>query len=263
MKSWLASILITAGLVMTPLFAEAAIHRKACENPFQGVSVCWEAIGTEDLEIKPLTKLHLLPIARQIAGQPEVLVDMSRAIFRQLLPGNLAEQLVSEWTPVYYLDQALEVSRNSSWPATLWISPRDMRNSSATSSGVLDLDVYLLAKGQLLRTLRIRVESHPNQTSDGFERATVLGSTLATTSMITGSPIGTIAAMAGTYAMGQANPPEAGQSLELLTELATRQMLFLFQQPLENLPAPKSEVAGNPWSTGNVINVLKRPFATK
>lgn len=263
MKNWLACFLVAVGLVNTPLFAEAAVHRKACETPYQGVSVCWEAMGDEELEISRFNKLHLLPIARQIAGQPEVLVDMSRAIFRQLLPGRLAEQLIPEWTPAYYLEGALQASQNSDWPAVLWISPREMRNSSSTSDGILDWDVYLLAKGQLLRTLRIRVESNPKQTSDGLERSSFLGAALFATGALKSAPIGSLEAMSLAYGMGQSNPPEAGQPLDLLTELATRQILFLFQQPLDTLPAPKSEVSGNSWSANNVINAMERPFTTK
>ncbi|MBF0429458.1 MAG: hypothetical protein HQL94_11095 [Magnetococcales bacterium] len=264
MKKTLASICVVVGLAIAPVIAQASIHRKACETPYQGVSVCWDAISEESLDLsEPLTKLHLLPIARQIAGQPEVLVDMSRMIFRQLLPGHLADQLIPEWTPVYHLDGAVTLSQRSGWPAVLWISPREIRNSSATSSGLLDLDVYLLSKGRLLHTLRIRVESRPDQKSDGVERAAVMGSALVATGSVVGAPIGSLAAVAGAYAMGQSSPPEAGKSLELMTELAVRQLLFLFQQPLENMPTAKSETGGNPWSSNNVLETLKRPFAAK
>lgn len=239
------------------------MHRKACETPFQGVTVCWDAIGDEGVDLTTMNELHFLPIARQVAGQPEVWVDMSRAIFRQLLSGQLAGQLMPEWTPAYHLEGALALSQNSGWPWVLWIAPRDMRNSSPTSNGLVDWDVYLLTKGRLLRTLRIRVESVPNRKSDGLERATVMGAALVATGAITQSPLGSVGAVAGAYTMGESAPPESGQPLDLMTELATRQILFLLQQPLENLPGPRSEVGGNPWSATNVKDVLKHPFEAK
>ncbi|MBF0126211.1 MAG: hypothetical protein HQM02_03270 [Magnetococcales bacterium] len=264
MKILSAGILLTAWLgIAFAAPAQAAIHRKACETPFKGVSVCWDVTGDEMLDVSPYAELHLLPIARQIAGQPEVLVDLSRTIFRQLLPGNLAERLIPEWTPAYYLEGALAISQKSSWPAVLWISPREMRAASATSSGLLDWDVYLIAKGRLLRTLRIRVESVPAQKSDGVQRAAVMGTALVATGAATGAVGGSIAAVAGAYAMGQSMAPEAGQPIELLSELATRQILFLFQQPIENLPGPVTERDGNPWSVNHVVETAGRPFSAK
>ncbi len=257
----LATTLLLGGALLTP--AQAAIHRKACENPHKGMTVCWDLTGDEMLDVAPYAELHLLPIARQIAGQPEVLVEQSRAIFRQLLPGNLAERLIPEWTPAYYLEGALAISQNSGWPAVLWISPRELRASSPTSSGVLDWEVYLLAKGRLLRTLRIRVESHPTVKHDGLERAAVMGALLLGSGGASSAPIGSAATVAGTYAMGQSGPPEANQSLDLMSELATRQILFLFQQPVENLPGPVTEQDGNPWSVNNVTKTITRPFAAK
>ncbi|MBF0340685.1 MAG: hypothetical protein HQL95_06925 [Magnetococcales bacterium] len=253
-------------MLVAPVTGEAALHRKACETPYQGVSVCWDAVAEDDAVELPLpyAKMHLLPIARQVAGQPEVWVDMSRTIFRQLLTGHLADQLVPEWTPVYHLEGALALSQSSGWPAVLWIAPRETRNSSATSAGLVDWDVYLISKGRLMRTVRVRVESRPNQKTDGLEKATVTGSILAATGALAGAPIGSMAAIAGSYAMGQSSPPEAGQPLELMTELATRQVLFLFQQTFEYLPAPRTENGVvDPLSKENMSNLVRRPFEPK
>ncbi|MBF0164917.1 MAG: hypothetical protein HQM01_10520 [Magnetococcales bacterium] len=265
MKMWRALLLVVVGMVGVPVVGEAAIHRKACETPYQGISVCWDAVVEDEAAELPVPypKLHLLPIARQVAGQPEVWVEMSRTVFRQLLPGQLAEQLIPEWTPVYHLEGALALSQRSGWPAVLWVAPRETRNSSASSAGLLDWDVYLIAKGRLLRTVRVRVESAPDRKSDGLERAAVAGAVLTAAGAVVSAPFGSAAAVAGVYAMGQSSPPEAGQPLELLTELAMRQLLFLFQQPLEYLPVAQTETGGNPWSRENVIGSVKRPFAAK
>lgn len=264
MKNWHASVLVAIGLIVAPWLAEASIHRKACENPMAGVSVCWDATAEEETEAATgFSRLHLLPIARQVAGQPEVLVDMSRTIFRQLLPGRLAEQLVPEWTPAYHLEGALSLSQNPSWPALLWISPREIRNSAPGTSGLLDWDVYLISKGQLVRTMRIRVESNPNRTTDGLERATTLGSALAITGTVLSNPLSSAATVTGAYAMGQSNPPEAGQPLELLTEFATRQVIFILRQAMETLPGPKSETVASPWSLQNAGEVAKRTLSPK
>ncbi|MEO5348020.1 MAG: hypothetical protein H7834_16840 [Magnetococcus sp. YQC-9] len=265
MKKWQASVLIAAGLMCAPWIGEAAVHRKACETPYQGVSVCWDALSEESVTELPVPypKLHLLPIARQVAGQPEVLVDTSRAIFRQLLPGQLAEQLIPEWTPVYHLEGAIALSQSSGWPAVLWITPREMRNSSATSPGLLDWDAYLIAKGKLIRTVRIRVESKPDRKNDGVERAILSGSILTATGTMFHQPLTGLMALGGSYASGESKPPEAGQPLELLTELATRQLMFVFQQPMEYLPGAPTETGGDSMSQENLSALAKRPFDPK
>ncbi|MBF0212425.1 MAG: hypothetical protein HQM00_02540 [Magnetococcales bacterium] len=263
MKNWPASLLIAIGLMSAPMTGECAVHRKACESPQPGVSVCWDALAEEDASELPVPypKLHLLPIARQVAGQPEVWVDMSRTIFRQLLPGRLADQLIPEWTPAYHLEGALALSQSSGWPALLWISPRETRNSSESSPGLVDWDVYLISKGRLMRTLRVRVESQPERKHDGSERAGVVGGLLAVTGGVVNAPFGSAAAVAGAYAMGQPSAPVAGQPLELLTELATRQVLFLFQKPMDELP--ESTVAKeDPWSPEGIVKLVKQPFTT-
>ncbi|GAB0058760.1 hypothetical protein SIID45300_03117 [Candidatus Magnetaquicoccaceae bacterium FCR-1] len=265
MKNWQASMLIALGLMSAPVVGETAIHRKACETPSQGVSVCWDALSEENVTELPVPypKLHLLPIARQVAGQPEVLVDFSRTIFRQLLPGQLAEQLIPEWSPVYHLEGALAMSQSSGWPALLWISPREMRSSSPSSPGLFDMDAYLISKGKLLRTVRIRVESQPNRKHDGVERAAVAGTLLAATGSLVSEPLGSLVGIGTAYGMGQSQPPEAGQPLELLSEFAMRQLMFVFQQPMEYLPSAPTETGGDPWSRENVSNLIKRPFAGK
>ncbi|MBF0614711.1 MAG: hypothetical protein G8237_13360 [Magnetococcales bacterium] len=265
MKNWQASILVALGLMWIPVTGEAVLHRKGCETPHAGVKVCWDLVADEgvgELAV-PYPRIHLLPMARQVAGQPEVWVEMSRTIYRQLLPGRLAEQLVPEWTPAYHLEGAVALSQRSGWPAMMWIAPREMRNSSASSPGLVDWDVYLIAQGRLLRTMRVRVESHPERLHDGLERASAVGGVLAATGGLVNAPLGSAAAVIGTYAMGQSTPPEAGQPLELLTELATRQILAVLQKSPDELPQPRPETGGDPHSPENVDKLLQRPFAAK
>lgn len=263
MKNWQASLLVALGMVLTPVVGEAALHRKGCETPYAGVNVCWDLVADEGVGELPVPypKIHLLPMATQVAGQPQVWMEMSRSIYRQLLPGRLAEQLSMEWTPVYHLEGAVSLSQSSGWPALLWISPREMRNSSATSAGLVDWDVYLIAQGRLLRTVRVRVESQPERKNDGLERAATVGGVLVATGGILTAPVGSAAAVVGSYAMGENAPPEAGKPMELLTELATRQLLAIFQRPAVDLPMPLPETGGDPRTLENIDQRLHHPLA--
>ncbi|MBF0418297.1 MAG: hypothetical protein HQL86_08625, partial [Magnetococcales bacterium] len=164
---------------------------------------------------------------------------------------------------VYHLEGALALSQSSGWPALLWIAPREMRNSSPTSSGLFDMDAYLIAKGKLIRTVRVRVESKPDRKHDGVERAALAGAVLTATGSLLSQPIGGLAGIGGAYAIGQSKPPEAGQPLELLSELAMRQLMFVFSQPMEYLPSAQTETGGDPTSRENLSNLIKRPFAAK
>lgn len=237
---------ILAGLFFsTTLTATAAVHRKGCEFPLKGVEVCWEATAGIGTDHAPFDELHLLPISRMIGGNEEVLVDYTRSIYRQMLPGSLAERLVPEWTPVYNLEEAMMSGQDWGWPAHMWISPRVMRNSSAMSPGLVDWDVYFFAKDKLVRTLRIRVESKPNQSDNSKEIMAATGALLLSSANTTN--LVASAAMLGAGSMAKANPPEAGFSLEIMTELATRQVMFLAQFPIEQLnrpgdPTPAREV---------------------
>lgn len=189
----------------------------------------------------PFPELHMLPISRMTNGEEEVLVDYSRAIYRQLLPGSLTERLVPEWRrPVFYLEEAQMSGREWGWPAHMWIAPRTLRNSSEMSSGLVDWDVYFFAQEKLIRTLRIRVESKPSQTDDSKEIMAVAGATVLSSTTI--NPLAAVATVIGAGTMATAKPPEAGRSLDLMTELATRQVLFLAQFPINELNPPELPV---------------------
>ncbi|MEO5330317.1 MAG: hypothetical protein H7829_18990 [Magnetococcus sp. THC-1_WYH] len=215
------------------------VHRKGCEFPYPGVEVCWEATAGMGTSYAPFDELHMLPIARKIAGQEEILESYTRDVFEQMLPGNLAEYLIPEWVPVYNLEQALAQSRESGWPAVMWISPRVLKNSSAASPGVVDWDVYIMARGQLVRTLRIRVSSDPIKRDDAVGKGLTMGTVMvASGATAAGGFFGAAAATAAVVGTANAKPPESGKPLELMTELATRQLLFLAQYPIEALNLP-------------------------
>ncbi|MBF0107625.1 MAG: hypothetical protein HQL76_00410 [Magnetococcales bacterium] len=229
---------IMLGMIMTAAVA-SPLHRKGCEFPYPGVEVCWEATAGLGTSHAPFDELHMLPISRTIAGQEEILEDYTRDVFKQLMPGNLAEYLVPEWVPVYNLEQALVRSREGGWPAVLWISPRILKNSSAAGPGVVDWDVYIVSRGQLVRNLRIRVSSAPVARDDAAEKGITMGTIMvASGAASSGGFIGAAAATAAVVGTANAKPPETGKPLELMTELATRQLLFLAQFPIETLNFP-------------------------
>ncbi len=232
------SVGLLAGLMLSTAALAQPLHRKGCDFPLKGTQVCWEATGPQGGEYGPFPTVHLLPVARELDGRAEVLRDYTRTIYRQLLPGDLAGELIAEWTPSVNLEETVRLVRNGEWPATLWIMPRRLRNSSSSSSGLVDMDLYLFKNKKLLRTMRIRVESKPDREGDGFERAVATGAMLAGSGALGNiSGFASIGAVGGSAAMGNPGAPEAGHSLEMLTELAMRKLLYLSQFALEELPA--------------------------
>ncbi|HIJ82951.1 MAG: hypothetical protein HW380_2534 [Magnetococcales bacterium] len=250
------------GMIMAAVAMASPVHRKGCEFPYPGVEVCWEATAGLGTSYAPFDELHMLPIARAIAGQEEILEKYTRDVFRQLLPGNLAEYLVPEWTPVYNLEQALKLSREGGWPAVVWISPRALKNSSTAGPGVVDWDVYFLARGQLVRNLRIRVSSKPLERDDMVEKGVTMGTLMASSGAVASGGLGGMAVVMGT---ANAKPPEAGQPIELMTELATRQLLFLAQYPIEalNLPGQPLPPRDDEPAMDKVHGWFKKTFAAK
>ncbi|MEO5377884.1 MAG: hypothetical protein H7832_08915 [Magnetococcus sp. DMHC-6] len=218
------------------------LYRQGCEFPMQGVEVCWEATGEEDAPISPYPQVHLLPIAREMAGQEEILTDYTRAVYQQLLPGNFSEHLVWENRPAFYIEQAIKLAQYERWPILLWISPRTLRNSSAMSSGLVDLDVQLIKGGQgkLLRSMRIRVASKPQNKKWDVEAAAASGGLMILTGAALSSPLPAAAVVATSAANADTDPPVPGLSLDLLTQLAVRQIIFLSQYSMEDLQTPGS-----------------------
>ncbi len=211
------------------------MHQSGCENPTEDVQVCWDAIGDAGEEFAPFSDVHLLPIAMDRQGDPQLLADYSRSVFRQFLPSGFADTLTQEWYPATHLEEALSLARLHQWALTLWISPRVLRESSPTSTGIVDWDLYLIKHNKLLRTLRVRVESRPTRTSTGVETGTTVGALLLATGAVLTHPITSAGAVAGTVAMSSSHPPEAGRSMELMTEFAVRQVLTTFKSPMEGL----------------------------
>jgi hypothetical protein len=227
-----------AGLVFaSTLSASTPVYKKGCEFPLTGVQVCWEATSSANVDHAPYDELHMLPITRMVGGSEEVLVDTTRKIFRQMLPSAMAERLIPEWSdPVFYLEDAMMSGQDYGWPAYMWISPRVMRNSSEMNSGLVDWDVYFFSNNKLTRTLRIRVESKPKRTDNRTEIMAAASATLFFSSTV--SPFVSSAASYGAGTMAVADPPEAGQSLEIMTELATRQILYLAQYSINDMASP-------------------------
>ena len=239
----LRNTLLAGLLLWGPLLAGDAlagsIHRKGCSFPMERVEVCWEATGEEGGEYGPFPEVHLLPVAWERDGQPEVLQDYTRTIYRQILPGNLTDEIVAEWAPSLNLEETMRIVRRNDWPATLWIAPRRLHDSSSTSAGVVDWDVYFFKGTKPLRTMRIRVESKPDRDGDGFERALAVGAALGASGATGNIPaVATLASLGGAMAMGSPGAPAAGYSLEIMTELAVRQVMHLFQYALEELSPP-------------------------
>ncbi|MBF0195940.1 MAG: hypothetical protein HQL71_15380 [Magnetococcales bacterium] len=235
-KSTIISGVLAGLFFSSTLSASAPVYRQGCEFPIKGVEVCWEATGSSNIDFAPYAELHMLPLAKIVAGEEQVFADTTRKIYRQLLPSSLAERIIPEWTPVYHLEDAVTSGQDYGWPAYMWISPRAMRNSSEMSPGLVDWDVYFFSNDRLARTLRIRVESKPKISDNKTELMTATGAgAIAFTNL---SPIATAAAVIASGSMATPNPPEAGRSLDLLTELATRQILYLAQYPINNLKSP-------------------------
>lgn len=231
---WLGGVL----LGLTPLGAHAGpvVYREGCEYPFQGVSVCFEVSALEASDHAPFKELHLLPVAMERDGEAALLTDYTRMIYRQLLSARLARRLIQEWTPVLHLDQLVR-DVDPTWPVTLWIDPRQLRNSSAASPGVVDWEIYFLRHdGELVRNLRIRVESAPEVTTATLEQAMLsagfIYTTLGAGALATGEML---LIMGGSVLQAQESPPRAGLSLELLSQLALRQLIALMDRPIEEI----------------------------
>ncbi|MBF0311076.1 MAG: hypothetical protein HQL56_16295 [Magnetococcales bacterium] len=224
-----------------------AVHRRGCDYPLKGVSVCWEATGDPDLPFAPFKELHLLPVGWQRGGNEEILGDYTRTLYRQFLPGNLATDLIQEWRPAFTLEQAMALVRKEQWPAALWVVPRLLRESSATSSGVVDWELHFISgeKGvHPLRTMRVRVESLPEVKRTNKENVATLGGMALVTPLAITAPVQTLGALVAADALSKDKPPLAGQPLELLTELAARQVMQVVQYPMDELA--NRPVAGPP-----------------
>ncbi|WP_130470545.1 hypothetical protein [Candidatus Magnetaquicoccus inordinatus] len=213
----------------------AGVHHHGCENPIADVQVCWDAQGDAGEEYAPFSDVHLLPIAQNRQGETQLLPEYTRSIFRQLLPSGLADNLTQEWQPATSLEEAIAVARLHQWGLTLWISPRQFRESSPNASGIVDLDVYLLKHGKPLRTLRVRAESQPTRPGKGVETGTTVGALMLATGAAFSNPVASASTVVGSVAMAPHHPPESGRPLELLSEYAIRQMLTTFKYPMEQL----------------------------
>ncbi|MBF0424885.1 MAG: hypothetical protein HQL66_03585 [Magnetococcales bacterium] len=240
-------VLLGSLLLLATLRGEAtAIHRKGCEDPYEGVRVCWEATGEAGSGVAPYPEVHLLALAQERAGEKEVLAEFSRKVFEQMLPGNFAEHLVLEWDSALYLDQVLQKVQGRGWPLVLWIAPRVIRNSSAASPGVVDWEVQLIdgKHGKLIRTMRVRVESHPKVYKRSKENGTAMATALLMAGKIISNPLQSGVAVATAMDVAPSAPPEAGQPLEVMMQLAARQVMFLSQYPVEELLPPPPEKKG-------------------
>ncbi|MEO5339777.1 MAG: hypothetical protein H7837_04550 [Magnetococcus sp. MYC-9] len=244
--------LLWSGLLLAGNLWATSMHHHGCENPEESVQVCWDAIGDAGEEFAPFADVHLLPIAWDRRGEPQLLADYSRAVYRQFLPSGFADTLTQEWTPVTRLEEAIATARLHQWAMTLWISPRILRESSASSAGIIDWDIYLIKHSKLLRTMRVRVESRPTRASKGVETAAGVGTLLLASGAVLSNPFSSAGAVAGSVAMAPAHPPEAGRPLELMTEFAVRQILTAFKLPMERLessvpPSPTASRASQ-WT---------------
>ncbi|MBF0183741.1 MAG: hypothetical protein HQM06_05030 [Magnetococcales bacterium] len=229
------ALLLWAGLSLTGNGMAAGVHHHGCENPVTDVQVCWDVQGDAGEEYAPFSDVHLLPIALNRQGETQLLPEYSRSIFRQLLPSGLADNLTQEWHPATSLEEAISVTRLHQWGLTLWISPRQLRESSPNASGIVDLDIYLIKHGKPLRVIRVRAESQPNRPSKGVETGTSVGALLLATGAAITNPIASASTVVGTVAMTTPHPPESGRPMELLSEYAIRQMMTTFKYPMEQL----------------------------
>ncbi|MEO5349221.1 MAG: hypothetical protein H7836_06220 [Magnetococcus sp. YQC-3] len=241
-----AIVLLLAGLLQVGNAQATSLHRSGCEKPMEDTQVCWDAIGDAGEDPAPFSEVHLLPIAWSRQGDVQLLADYSHTVFRQFLPSGFADNLIQEWTPATHLEEAINLARLHQWGLTLWISPRILRESSANSPGIVDWDVYLIKHSKLLRTFRVRVESRPTRASKNVEIGTATGALLVASGAALTHPFSAAATVAGAAAMSPSHPPEAGRSLELMTEFAVRQILTSFKYPMEQLantpqPSPTSK----------------------
>ncbi|MBF0370693.1 MAG: hypothetical protein HQL52_14670 [Magnetococcales bacterium] len=263
----LASLLLVAGMIGINLAEGASLYRRGCEYPAEGLQVCWEASAEEGSAFGPFAEVHLLPVTQQRAGLDEVLVNYTLGIQRQLMPGNFARVVIQESTPARHLGEAINLSRRNNWSTVMYISPRVLRNSSAMSPGMVDWDVYFIdgLQGRVIRTLRLQVESTPYRKPDAVEIGAMTAGGVVASGVASASPVGAAGLLATALAARTPNPPEAGRSLEYMTELAVRQILFLAQYPIEELSPPDSPVpdAPKPSVTEQAGGWLARLFSTK
>ena len=228
-------VLLWSGLWWAGSAWASSMHHNGCENPEADVQVCWDVLGDAGEEFAPFADVHLLPIAWEREGEPQLLADYTRTVFRQLLPSGFADKLTQEWSPATHLEGAMAMARLHQWALTLWISPRVLRESSPTSAGIVDWDIYLIKHNKMLRTMRVRVEARPKQGSTRVTMGTGVGALLVASGAALTHPIASTATVVGAMAMAPLHPPEAGRPLELNTEFAVRQMLTAFKTPMERM----------------------------
>ncbi|WP_085441299.1 hypothetical protein [Magnetofaba australis] len=248
----IASLALSAALLTLSFASTAhAIHRKGCEFPLKDVEVCWEASAEIDAPMSPYPEVHLFPVTQRGIGEDGVLVDYTRALYRQILPSNLTQRLVQEWRPAFHLEEAVDMTQQEGWETALWIAPRVLRNSSAGTPGVVDWDAYLLTgEGKPMRTMRIRVTSNPHREKKDVEAVTTVAGLSLAAGKLFSNPAETALTAFAAAATADEKPPEAGYSLELMTELAMRQVLFLAQHDIEDL------IAAPPPQKSNIITSL-------
>ena len=232
-KKLIISSLI-AGLLCVSSALAAPLHSNGCKTQAD-MQLCWNTIGEAGDEYGPFPEVFLLPIAWERYGDTQILADYSRSIYRQLLPSGLTDNLIMEWTPVTSLEEAMTQARLQKWSMVIWIAPQTMRESSPASPGLVDWEVFALRSGRLLRTMRIRVESKPRRPSTRLETGGTMAALLTAAGVFSSNPIASTTTVVGSIATAPGHPPEAGQSLAMMTELAARQIPTLFQFPMEEL----------------------------
>ncbi len=253
---------LLAGLLFVSTAWATPLHRHGCENPLteSELQVCWDVVGDPGEVFSPFPEMFFMPIAMDQGGEPQLLADYTRSVFRQLLPSGMADNLYQEWAPVTNLEDMLLQARLRRLTYVLWIAPRVLRASSASSPGIVDWDIYVIRSAKLLRTLRIRVESHPKRNDKSVESGTAVATLLTATGAVLTNPFASAAAVTGAVATARSGPPEAGRSLELMTELAVRQLTVLFQFPVENL---QSEMLTKPKPVKKIQGWVDKVFAHK
>lgn len=258
------ALLVAALMLMTGVARAGTLYRQGCDFPLNGVQVCWEGSADEAAAISPFPEVHLLAVAQERAGRGEILDAYTRAIHQQLLAANFAGRLPVVWRPVVHLDDAITLVEREGWAQTLWIAPRVLRNSGEASPGVVDWDAYLLAgSGRVNRKMRFRVESAPHAAWDeAIPAAGAAGAVVGLTTFLSLPGKLLLAGGAGGVAANRTEPAAAvaGQSLELMTELAVRQLLWFTQRPLEELPEPDGAQAAD--SSSSLVDLFKKGGTT-
>nr|CRH07585.1 conserved exported protein of unknown function [Candidatus Magnetococcus massalia] len=250
MKRFVGWSMAAAMMLLGSMQSAEAVYRKGCEFPLKDVQVCWEAASSMDGGMTPFPELHLLPITQAQMGQSGILVDYTRSIYRQLMTAGLGERFVQQWEPAFHLEEAVQLVQENDWPVTLWISPRVLRNSSAANPGLVDLDAYLLGEGGVvMRRMRVRVDAKPHVRKYDSEMATAMSTAVSTTGLFTKNPVLALTGVATGAALAKEEAPEAGYSLELMTELAARQVIFISQNAVGDLQEPPKPEEPNVFRT--------------